>query len=119
MLERAKEFFAGSRISDGKKLFNGCAANCYYAMFWMTISAMAHAGFKQQKWSHDGLRKSFNQELILKQRVYPPKLGSWLLEAYEERLRAHYKEGAGIKRTKRLMIHAREFMAEVEEVIKR
>jgi uncharacterized protein (UPF0332 family) len=119
MMERAKEFLRVAELASENGFYNGCAANCYYALFWITISAMAHAGFKQEKWSHDGLRKSFNQELILKQRVYPPIFGSWLLEAYEERLRAHYKEGAGIKRTKRLMIHAREFIAKVEEVIKR
>lgn len=119
MLERAKEFLRVAELALENELYNGCAANCYYALFWITISAMSHAGFKQQKWSHDGLRKSFNQELILKQHVYPSKFGSWMLEAYEERLRAHDKEGAGIKRTTRLMLHAREVVDKVEEVIRR
>jgi len=96
MLERAKEFLQTAELALEKGLYNGCAANCYYALFWITISAMAHAGFKQEKWSHDGLRKSFNQELIHKRHLYPSQFFTWLSDAYEERLKAHYKkDGAG------------------------
>jgi uncharacterized protein (UPF0332 family) len=46
MLERAKEFLQVAELALEKELYNGCAANCYYALFWITILAMAHAGFK-------------------------------------------------------------------------
>lgn len=119
MLERAKEFWRVAELALENELYNGCAANCYYAMFWAGISAMRHQGYKQEKWSHDGLRKSFNRELVLRRHVYPASFVNWLLDAYEERLRAHYKEGAGITRTKRLLAHTAEFIAKIEEVIKK
>jgi uncharacterized protein (UPF0332 family) len=117
MLERAKEFLKVAELAMEKGLHNGCAANCYYAFLWAANLAMKHVGFKQQKWSHVGLRASFNEELIHKRHIYPPQFAKWLLDAREERLKAHYRtEGAGVKRTKRLLVHAREFVAKVEEV---
>lgn len=65
MLERAKEFLKVAELALENGLYNGCAANCYYALFWITILAMSHAGFKQEKWSHDGLRQKFNEELLV------------------------------------------------------
>jgi uncharacterized protein (UPF0332 family) len=118
MLERVKEFLQVAELALEKEFYNGCAANCYYALFWVTILAMAQAGFKQQKWSHDGLRESFNHELIHKRHLYSPQFFTWLSDAYEERIRAHYRtEGAGSKRTRRLLAHTREFIAKVAEVI--
>jgi len=49
MLERAKEFLRVAELALENGLYNGCAANCYYALFWITISAMSHAGFKQEQ----------------------------------------------------------------------
>lgn len=119
MLERAKEFLQVAELAMEKGFHNGCAANCYYALFWITILAMGHAGFKQQKWSHIGLRQKFNEELIHKRQIYPPQFEKWLSDAYDERLKAHYRsEGiSGATRTKRLLIHTREYIAKVEEVM--
>jgi uncharacterized protein (UPF0332 family) len=118
MLERAKEFLRVAELALDNGLYNGCAANCYYALFWITILAMSRAGFKQQQWPHKGLQQKFNEELIHKRHVYPPKFATWLSDAYNERLKAHYQtQGAGVKITKRLLVHAREFIAKVEEVV--
>jgi uncharacterized protein (UPF0332 family) len=117
MLDRAKEFLQVAELAMEKGLHNGCAANCYYALFWTALSAMKREGFKQEKWSHDGLRQKFNIELIHKRHIYPPQFFTWFSDAYEERLKAHYRiDGAGAKRSKRLLAHAREFIAKVEEV---
>ncbi len=56
MLERAKEFLHVAELSLQKELYNGCVANCYYALFWIAKLAMMHEGFKQQEWSHNGIR---------------------------------------------------------------
>jgi uncharacterized protein (UPF0332 family) len=120
MLERAKEFLRVAELALDNGLYNGCAANCYYALFWITILAMSHEGFKQEKWSHNGLREKFNEEFIHKRHIYPSQFATWLSDAYNERLKAHYKtQGAGVKITKRLLVHAREFIAKVEEVVTR
>ncbi len=118
MLERAKEFLQTAELALERGLYNGGAANCYYALFWIAILAMTHAGFKQEKWSHDGLRQKFNEELVHKRHIYPPQFTSWLSDAYSERLKAHYKiQGASVTRAKRLLTHTREFFAKVEEII--
>ena len=118
MLERAKEFLQVAELALEKELYNGCVANCYYALFWVTILAMSHAGFKQAEWSHHGLRQKFNEELVHRRHIYPSQFTTWLSDAYSERLKAHYKtQGAGGKHTKRLLIHTREFITKVEEVV--
>jgi len=117
MLERAKEFLQTAELALEKELYNGCAANCYYALFWATISAMKHQGFKQEKWSHGGLKQKFTEVLIHKRHIYPAHFGTWLTQAYAERLNAHYEvEGAGVTDTKRVLKHTREFINKVEEV---
>jgi uncharacterized protein (UPF0332 family) len=86
MLERAKEFLRVAELALENGLYNGCAANCYDALFWITISAMSHAGFKQSEWSHHGLKEKFNHELIHKRHIYPPRFTAWLSDAYSERI---------------------------------
>lgn len=82
MLERAKEFLQVAELAMEKRLHNGCAANCYYAFLWAASLAMKHAGFKQQKWPHVGLRASFNEELIHKRHIYPPQFAKEDLDAW-------------------------------------
>ncbi len=119
-LERAKEFLAVAEVALERECYNGCASNAYYAMFWSAIAALAHQGFKQTEWSHGGLRETFSRELIVKRHIYPPKFGEWLKVAYKLRDTAHYSlESVGIKESRRIFQHACEFVAKVEEVVKR
>lgn len=118
MLERAKELLQLAELALDHKLYNGCALCCYAALFWAAIHALEHHRFSQPEWSHGGLRQKFTNELIQKRQIYPPRFGSWLSDAYDERTKAHYKpQGAGVKRTRRLVEHVREFVAKVEEVV--
>lgn len=120
MLERAKEFLQVAELAMDKGLHNGCAANCYYALFWAAIAALRQQGFKQQEWSHGGLKQKFTEVLINKRHIYPPQFGVWLSHAYDERLKAHYDvEGAGVVKTRRLLVHTREFITKIEELITR
>ena len=89
-MERAREFLRVAEISLEQGFYNACASNAYYAMFWATIAALAHQGFKQTEWSHGGLREIFSRELIVKRRIYPAKFGEWLKVAYKLRDSAHY-----------------------------
>jgi uncharacterized protein (UPF0332 family) len=119
-MERAREFLRVAEISLERGFYNACASNAYYAMFWATIAALAHQGFKQTEWSHGGLREIFSRELIVKRRIYPAKFGEWLKMAYKLRDSAHYSlEGAGAKETRRIFQHALEFVKTIEEVVLR
>jgi len=117
-MERAKEFLRVAEFSLGQGFYNACASNAYYAMFWATIAALAHQGFKQTEWSHGGLREIFSRELIVKRRIYPEKFGEWLKDAYTLRVKADYKlEGVGSKASARLLHHAQEFISAIQEVV--
>jgi hypothetical protein len=81
MLERAKEFLHVAELTLEKELYNGCAANCYDALFWITILAMAHAGFKQQEWSHNGLSEEDGFRCLVaaaRRDFYKRRLSYWL-----------------------------------------
>jgi len=117
-LARAKEFLSGAELALAHGLFNVCAACCYYAMFWAAIAALAREGFKREEWSHGGLKQEFTLQLIKKRGLYPGEFGTWLLDAYILRDAAHYKQqGVPVKKTRRLLEHARQFVIKVEEVI--
>jgi len=119
-MERAKEYLKVAEMALEGECYNGCASNAYYAMFWAAIAALVHQGFKQTEWSHGGLLETFSRELVVKRSIYPPKFGEWLREGYKLRVYAHYKtQGAGVKESRRVLDHAREFVARVEEVVRR
>ncbi len=102
-----------------QELYDGAALCCYAALFWATIAALAHQGFKQEEWAHGGLRKVFRDELVRKRRLYPPIFVEWLERAYALRDKAHYElEPPGARETRRIIYHAREFVAKVQEVTK-
>ena len=87
-------------------------------MFWAAIAALAHQGFRQPAWSHGGLKQKFTDELIQRRHLYPNIFGTWLGDAYDLRTLAHHKtKNVGVKETRRLLRHTREFVAKVEEVV--
>ena len=119
-LARAKEFLSGAELALAQGLFNVCASCCYYALFWAAIAALTREGFKREEWSHGGLKQEFTLQLIKKRGLYPEEFGTWLTEAYQLRNAAHYeREGAGTKKTTRLLERTRRFVAQVEGVISR
>ena len=120
MLERAREFLRLAELALENGLYNGCAVCCYAVLFWAAIAALEHQGFKQPAWSHGGLKQKFTHELIRKRHIYPKVFGTWLVDAYDLRTLAHYKDrDVGVKETRRLLDHTREFVAKVEEVVTR
>ena len=119
-MERAKEYLKVAEMALEGECYNGCASNAYYAMFWAAIAALVHQGFKQTEWSHGGLRETFSRELVVKRSIYPPKFGEWLNNAYTLRTKANYElEGVSAKIARRLLSHAREFVAAIQEVVSR
>lgn len=117
-MDRALEYLRGAELALSNELYNVCAVCCYYAMFWAATEALRHQGLKPTEWSHGGLRKRFTNELVKRRHIYPAVFGSWLTDGYELKGRANYKaEGAGVKETRRLTNHTREFVTKVQEVI--
>lgn len=99
--------------------YHHAAAVCAYAaMFWAAIAALTQVGVRRERWSHGGLWAAFRDELVRKRRVYPEKFAMWLTEAYELRSDAHYDPViVPVKKVRRLVTHAQEFVTAVKEVI--
>ncbi len=103
-----------------QELYDGAALCCYAALFWAAIAALAHQGIRREEWAHGYLQKVFKDELVRKRRIYPSVFGQWLERSYELRNEAHYGlRMPGAKETHRMVRHAREFIAKVQEVTKR
>ena len=103
-----------------QELYDGAALCCYAALFWAAIAALAHQGIRREEWAHGFLWKTFREEVVLKRKLYPHIFVEWLERAYALRDRAHYEwESLGAKETRRMVRHAREFVAKVQEVTKR
>jgi uncharacterized protein (UPF0332 family) len=117
-LSIAKEFLKGAELALANELYRVAAANAYYAMFWAAQAAMRHVGIVREEWSHGGLQHAFGLELIKKRALLARQTGQWLASAYDLRSKAHYDAGGvGAKVTRRMVQHAGEFLAKMEEVI--
>ncbi|MBI4532035.1 MAG: hypothetical protein HY709_11015 [Candidatus Latescibacteria bacterium] len=118
-MERAKEYFKAAEWALANGLLNVCALCCYAALFWATIVALEHQGFKRAEWAHGALKDTFTNVLIKQRHIYPAVFGAWLSDAYRYRTIAHYKrEKLSVKVIRRLVDHVREFVTKVEEVTK-
>jgi len=63
---------------------------------------------------------NFQQGTHCQTAIYPSKFGEWLKDAYKLRAFAHYSlNGAGVKETRKLLQHAREFVSAIKEVVSR
>lgn len=100
------------------RLFNACASLCYSAFFWGAITTLEHEGIRREKWSHGGLKQAFALELITRRNLYSRRFGELLGDAYDLRDIAHYKrKDVSGKKEERMVHHAHEFLAQIEEVL--
>jgi len=87
-------------------------------MFWAAIAALAQVSVRREKWTHGGLKDSFRNELVRRRQVYPDRFVLWLSEACELRCDAHYDPiKLPVKKIRRLVAHAKEFVETVAEAI--
>ena len=118
ILERAKEFLQCAEYAAHNSFFNVCAICSYAAMFWAARAALAREGFTQQRWEHLELQSKFSEQAVEKRRRYPPNFGTWLTDAYRLRNLAQYHfDNPEVKRIRRTVNHAKEFIHRVEEMI--
>lgn len=101
--------------------FHTLAPFCAYAaMFWAAIVALTQVGVRREKWTHGGLKDAFRDEFVRRRQVYPDKFVLWLSEAYELRCDAHYEPiTLPVKKVRRLVAHAKEFVETVMEATRK
>ena len=117
LLERVKEFLKAAEMALDADCHHAATLCAYAAMFWAAIAALALVGVRRKKWTHGGLKDAFRDELVRRRQVYPDRFVLWLSEAYELRCDAHYDPiTLPVKKVRRLVAHAKEFVETVMEV---
>lgn len=118
ILARAKEFLQGAEYAVQNNYFNVAAICSYAALFWAARGALAYAGFDRPTWEHSELRARFTDELIKNRERYPQNFGTWLANSFRLRNFAQYHfDHPQVKKNRRMVYHAQEFIHKVEEVI--
>ncbi len=90
-LEKAKENLKMAQISFEHECYNSCANRAYYAAFQAAIAALCDKGISKGKFEHKWVQAEFSEKLIKRQKVYPGKLKSYLMEMQFLRNTADYQ----------------------------
>jgi uncharacterized protein (UPF0332 family) len=90
-LDKAKNNLAVARICHENRFYDACANRAYFATFQAAIAALTEKGMKRGKYDHKWVQAEFGEKLIKRQKVYPAKLKSYLLEMQIIRNRADYE----------------------------
>jgi uncharacterized protein (UPF0332 family) len=119
-LNRANDFVAGAEASFNAGALASCALCCYAAAFWAQIAVLERLGFRQPKWSHEGLRNKFSLEVVTKRHLFTENEVRFLREAYQLRSDAHYSgKELSYKRVERLLRHTKEFVEKAKTLLQR
>lgn len=118
VLSRANEFLYCADFALQNDYFNACAICSYAALFWAARAALAHEGLTQESWEHGELRSKFREELINKRKLYPNNFSAWLSNAFDLRNSAQYSLATPrVKKVRRMVNHAKQFLQKTEEVL--
>jgi len=91
-LSKAKENLKIAQLSFENDCYNACANRAYYASFQAAIAALADKGFLPKgRNDHKWVQAEFSQKLIKRQKVYPARLKSSLMEMQLIRNTADYE----------------------------
>lgn len=116
-LEQAEESLESAQLLLDNKKYRPSVSRSYYGMFYAVLALLAIEGRHTSK--HSGAIAIFNREFV-KKGMFDKDFSRWLQEAFDLRQRADYREMFSIpyERTKKVLEHARAFVAEVKRRIK-
>ncbi|MCP4345618.1 MAG: HEPN domain-containing protein [Desulfobacterales bacterium] len=87
---KAKENLKIAQMSFDNECYNACANRAYFAAFQAAVAALADKGIRNEKNDHAWVQSEFNFRLIKRQKIYPAKLKSYLLDMQHVRNIADY-----------------------------
>ncbi len=90
-LTKAQENMKIAKISFEHECYNACANRAYFSAFQAAIAALLHKGIKRGKFDHKWVQAEFSEKLIKRQKGYPGKLKSYLMEMQLIRNTADYE----------------------------
>ncbi|OQY57499.1 MAG: hypothetical protein B6245_16765 [Desulfobacteraceae bacterium 4572_88] len=91
-LKKAKENLRIAQMSFEHQCHNACANRAYYACFQAAIAALVSRRAGRGKFDHKWVQAEFSRKLIKRQKIYPARLRSYLLEMQIIRNRADYEK---------------------------
>lgn len=91
-LKKAQDNLALAKYCFENGYYDASANRAYYAAFQTAIAALAVAGITSSKPEHKWTQSTFNSELIKRRKIYPSRLGSYLVEMIRIRIRAFYSD---------------------------
>jgi uncharacterized protein (UPF0332 family) len=116
--EKAEECLKATQRCLEERWYKSAVSRAYYAMFQAARAALASTGIVRPWWSHGALQAIFSNELVRRQKLYPPSFVHHLTDAMELRHTADYSDvQIPPKRATRLVGAAGQFVNRVKEVI--
>ncbi len=79
-----------ARMCFDNGFYDACANRVYYAVFHAAIAALADKGIDRDKIDHKQVQADFSEKLIKRQKIYPSKLKSYLMDIQGVRNQADY-----------------------------
>ena len=70
--------------------YDACANRAYYAAFQAAIAALADRGIIRDKADHKKVQADFSEKLIKRQKIYPSRVKSYLMDMQGVRNQADY-----------------------------
>ncbi|MGE0085732.1 MAG: HEPN domain-containing protein [Desulfococcaceae bacterium] len=89
--DRAKENLKMAQPSFAHECYNACPNRACYAAFQAAVAALSDKGISKGKFEHKWVQAEFSEKLIRRQKVYPGRLKSHLMEMQFLRNTADYE----------------------------
>ena len=117
-LEQARESLEASTTLLKQDILRSSVNRSYYAMFYGILALLALE--KRETSKHGGAISLFDAEFVKKD-LFGKEFSRWLHEAFDLRQRSDYTAGARISAKEAALVleHARVFLKEVEDFLKR
>lgn len=96
--------------------YDSCANRAYYAALQAAIAALEAIGQQRAKASHKQIQADFSEKLINRQKVYPARLKSYLMDMQGVRNQADYtNENISKKLAFQQLVKAKEMISAIEK----
>lgn len=79
-LNKAQENIAIARIGFDRTCYNASASRAYFAGFHASIAILLQKNFRREKFDHKWVQAEFSEKLIKRQKIFPNKFKSYLIE---------------------------------------
>ncbi|MDM8524171.1 HEPN domain-containing protein [Desulfococcaceae bacterium HSG8] len=118
-LQKAEENLKIAQMSFDTKCYNACANRAYYAAFQAAIAALTAQGLQKGKNDHKWVQAEFNRRLIIRKKIYPSGLKTYLSDMQPVRNIADYsEENVSRKLARKQLSRASEMVRIIEKELK-